>query len=210
MGVTERRAREKVELRQKILDAASQLFVEEGFGSVSIRKIADRIEYSPATIYLYFKDKTDLLSSLCWETFSGLKAQLDCLEKEQGDPIAGLRKGLRSYIEFGIAHPNHYLLTFCTPMDHTGQEKNEDFQETNRIGLETFDHLRRALDRCRRAGRLAFDDLETTSQVVWTFIHGTTSLLILNDGDPHFPWVPREHLIETSLDMIIRSLRPAT
>lgn len=207
MGVTERRAREKEELRQKILDAAGQLFVEEGLASVSIRKIADRIEYSPATIYLYFKDKTDLFTSLCWETFSGLKAQLDCLEQEQTDPVAGLRKGLRSYIEFGIAHPNHYLLTFCTPIDSSAQEKTEDFQETNQVAMETFDHLRRALERCRQSGQLAFEDLETTSQVVWTFIHGTTSLLILRD--PHFPWVAQEQLIESSLDMIIRSLRPA-
>jgi len=207
MGVTERRAREKEELRQKILDAAGQLFVEEGLASVSIRRIADRIEYSPATIYLYFKDKTDLFSSLCWETFSGLKAQLDCLEKEQTDPVIGLRTGLRSYIEFGIAHPNHYLLTFCTPIDSSAQEKTEDFQETNRVAMETFDHLRRALDRCRQSGQLAFEDLETTSQVVWTFIHGTTSLLILRD--PHFPWVAQQQLIESSLDMIIRSLRPA-
>ncbi|MBL8219372.1 MAG: TetR/AcrR family transcriptional regulator [Bryobacterales bacterium] len=194
-------------MRQKILDAAGQLFVEEGLASVSIRKIADRIEYSPATIYLYFKDKTDLFTSLCWETFSGLKAQLDCLEQEQTDPVAGLRKGLRSYIEFGIHHPNHYLLTFCTPIDSSAKEKTEDFQETNKVAMETFDHLRRALERCRQAGRLAFEDLETTSQVVWTFIHGTTSLLILKD--PHFPWVPQQQLIESSLDMIIRSLRPA-
>ena len=209
MGVTERRAREKEELGLKILEAAGQLFVEEGFANVSLRKIADRIEYSPATIYLYFKDKTDLFSSLCWETFSSLKAQLACLEEEQGDPLGSLRKGLRSYIDFGIEHPNHYLLTFCTPMDHTEQEKNPDFEETNKVGLETFDHLRRALDRCRQSGQLQFEDLETTSQVVWTFIHGTTSLMILSCGDPHFPWVERGRLIETSLDMIIRSLRPA-
>lgn len=209
MGVTERRAREKEELRQKILDAAGQLFVEEGFANVSVRKIADRIEYSPATIYLYFKDKTDLFSSLCWETFSNLKAQLDCIEQEGGDAVLALRKGLRSYIDFGLQHPNHYLLTFCTPIDHSAQQENEDFRETNQVGLETFDHLRRALERCRLSGDLQFEDLETTSQVVWTFIHGTTSLMILNCGDPHFPWVPKERLIESSLDMILRSLRPA-
>ncbi|MBL8175785.1 MAG: TetR/AcrR family transcriptional regulator [Bryobacterales bacterium] len=209
MGVAERRAREKEELRQKILDAAGQLFVEEGFANVSVRKIADRIEYSPATIYLYFKDKTELFSSLCWETFSGLKAELDRLEGEAGDPLAGLRRGLRAYIDFGIAHPNHYLLTFCTPVDHSAGKVMDNFQEINRVGLETFDHLQRALDRCRQSGQLAFEDLNTTSQVVWTFIHGTTSLLILNSGDPHFPWVPPEQLIESSLDLILRGLSPA-
>lgn len=208
MGVAERRAREREALRGKILDAAGKLFVEEGFANVSIRKIADRIEYSPATLYLYFKDKTELFSSLCWETFSKLKAQLARIEQEEQDPVLSLRKGLRSYIEFGLEHPNHYLLTFCTPYDPHQKELTESFEETNKIGLETFDHLRRALARCREAGKLEFEDLETVSQVVWTFIHGTTSLLILYHGDPHFPWVSKEQLIESSLDMTLRSLQP--
>jgi hypothetical protein len=55
---------------------------------------------------------------------------------------------------------------------------------------------------------LEFKDLEETSQTVWMFIHGTTSLLIINGGDPCFPWVDHERLIENSLDMILNSLRP--
>ena len=55
MGVTERKERERQEMRQRILDAAQQVFVEEGYEKASIRNIAERIEYSPATIYLYFK-----------------------------------------------------------------------------------------------------------------------------------------------------------
>ena len=61
MGVQERRAREKKELRQEILDAAREMFVEDGYENVSMRKIAEKIEYSPTTIYLYFRDKADLL-----------------------------------------------------------------------------------------------------------------------------------------------------
>jgi len=72
MGVQERRAREKKELRQEILDAARDLFVREGFENVSMRKIAEKIEYSPTTIYLYFQDKADLLDCICEETFEGI------------------------------------------------------------------------------------------------------------------------------------------
>jgi AcrR family transcriptional regulator len=209
MGIAERRAREKEVLRSKIMDAATQLFVEEGFPNVSLRKIADRIEYSPATIYLYFKDKNDLFSSLCGETFSLLKEELERVERDEPDPLVGFRKGLRIYIDFGLEHPHHYLLTFCTPQAQIDiPVDTPEFLETNRIGLETFDCLRRSLDRCRQAGVLQFDDLEAVSQTIWTFIHGTTSLLILSHNDPHFPWVTKERVIETSLDMIVRSLRP--
>lgn len=209
MGIAERRAREKEELRAKILEAAGELFVEQGFENVSLRKIADRIEYSAATIYLYFKDKEELLTTLCWETFAQLKATLEEFEEADGDPLAKLRAGLRFYIDFGLQHPNHYLLTFCTPHQQYHQfESSAGFEQTNRTGLETFDCLRRALQRCRDAHLIEFTDLEATAQCVWMFIHGTTSLLINSCGDPHFPWVERERLIENSLDLILHSLRP--
>jgi AcrR family transcriptional regulator len=210
MGIAERRAREKEELRAKILEAAGELFVEHGFENVSLRKIADRIEYSPATIYLYFKDKEELLNTLCWETFARLKETLESFESAHGDPLVKLRAGLRFYIDFGLEHPNHYLLTFCTPHQHYQQlEGSPKFEQTNRTAMETFDCLRRALQRCRDAHLLEFHDLEETSQTVWMFIHGTTSLLIISGGDPCFPWVDHERLIENSLDMILNSLRPA-
>jgi AcrR family transcriptional regulator len=60
MGISQRREREQEQLRRKIFDAASELFAQEGYQNVSMRKIAERIEYSPTTIYLYFKDKNEL------------------------------------------------------------------------------------------------------------------------------------------------------
>ena len=64
MGITERKELEKETMRKKILDAAMKLFLTEGYAKVSIRKIADAIEYSPATVYLYFKDKTAIFNAL--------------------------------------------------------------------------------------------------------------------------------------------------
>ena len=69
MGVQERREREKKELKQEILDAARDLFVREGFENVSMRKIAEKIEYSPTAIYLHFKDKEALVHELCLHDF---------------------------------------------------------------------------------------------------------------------------------------------
>ncbi len=208
MGIAERRAREKEELRGKILEAAGELFVTEGLANVSLRKIADRIEYSPATIYLYFRDKSDLVASLCQEVFGPLKAELEKIEAETTDPLPGLRRGLRFYIEFGLSHPHHYLLTFCTPRQQAEAfEHTSEMMDANRTGLETFDCLRRALLRCRENGDISFDDVESVAQCVWMAIHGITSMLISSHGDPHFPWVGREQLIETGLDLVLRGLR---
>ena len=143
MGVQERKAREKQELRQEILDAARELFVEQGYEAVSMRKIADRIEYSPTTIYLYFEDKAELFECLCGETFEKLIVELDKISPT--DPVEGFRAGLRRYIEFGTAHPAHYRITFMTPLKGEcpggGKHKTDP-------GERAFECLRNSLAAC--------------------------------------------------------------
>src|SRR5690242_6125241 len=112
MGVLERRAREKEVLRAKILEAATSLFVTEGYENVSIRRIAEKIEYSPATIYLYFKDKAELIQAICEEAFGEMLERIGQAGGSATDPIEGLRAGLRAYIDFGITHPSHYVIVF--------------------------------------------------------------------------------------------------
>ena len=69
MGISERKEREKAEMKKQILAAAIELFIEQGFDNVSIRKIAEKIEYSPASIYTYFNDKGAILFDLLQEGF---------------------------------------------------------------------------------------------------------------------------------------------
>ena len=73
MGVKERREREKSETRDKILDAARELFVTEGYEGVSMRRVAEKIEYSPTAIYVYFADKNELFHELCRQDFQHLQ-----------------------------------------------------------------------------------------------------------------------------------------
>src|SRR5204863_2023254 len=69
MGIKERQERDREAVRRAILDAARELFVTEGYQNVSIRKIAERIEYSPAAIYGYFASKDDIFFALAEEGF---------------------------------------------------------------------------------------------------------------------------------------------
>jgi AcrR family transcriptional regulator len=206
MGILERRSREKEALRSKILEAAGQLIVEEGIQNVSIRRIADRIEYSPSTIYLYFKDKGDLISAICESVFQELSSRLDEIERTASDPLESLRRGLRCYIDFGVEHRNHYLVTFCLPRAKEVESSTHEYERIIACGCRTFDSLRRALKHCVDAGFFYLPDIEATGQALWTQIHGTTSLLITSYGQPGFPWVEREKLIETGLDMILAGL----
>ena len=92
MGITERREREREEVRKKILDAARELFEREGYDNVTMRRIADAIEYSPTTIYLHFEDKDDLVRALCHEDFGRLLEALSLIAARRGsdrdDPAA--------------------------------------------------------------------------------------------------------------------------
>ena len=200
MGVKERRAREKELLRRQILSAARQLFVNEGYENVSMRKIADRIEYSPTTIYLYFKDKADLLDSVCQETLLSLLNTLEELKKDKSDPVETLKKSGRTYVEFGLKYPQDYKLTFVIRPQF---QKGLGLQEGS-IGEKVFDYLRAVVSECIQQKMFRQVDVETTGQVMWSAVHGITLLLI---DFPDFPWTERDTLIDTVIDTTIKGLK---
>lgn len=201
MGVKERRARQKRYLRQEILDAASELFVREGFENVSMRRIAEKIEYSPTTIYLYFKDKSELLEQVCAETFSRLVQRLSKILEQPGEPLERLRRGLMAYIEFGLENPHHYRATFMMPFPEGFDEAK--YHKPDSPGMQAFDFLRRCVYDGITAGKLKIKDAELASQTLWAGVHGVTSLLITHE---HFPWVGRDKVAKTMVETLVEGL----
>ena len=103
MGIAERKEKQKAEIRLMILDAAMKLFVEEGFENVTMRRIADLIEYSPTTVYLYFKDKNEILYNLHELGFQKLGVMNQNLA-DIANPITRLHKMGENYIDFGLGN----------------------------------------------------------------------------------------------------------
>ena len=204
MGVKERKARQKKFLRQEILDAASELFVKEGYENVSMRRIADKIEYSPTTIYLYFKDKAELLEQVCQETFARLRQVLVRIEELPGDPIERLKRGLVAYVKFGLENPHHYRATFMMPIPEGFDE--EKYANPDSPGMQAFDFLRRRVYDCMAVGRFRKLDPELVSQTLWAGVHGVTSLLITHCKG--FPWVGTDQLIHSMVDTLVAGLSP--
>jgi AcrR family transcriptional regulator len=197
--VKERRIREKESLRQEILDAARELFVEEGYESVSMRRIAEKIEYSPTTIYLYFQDKAELLNSICAETFERLVARLERNRERFRNPLERMKEGLRQYVEFGLQNPQHYRVTFM--VSHPGP--SNECNEAQAAGFRAYDHLRQSVVECIRAGKFRVMDVDVASQALWSGVHGVTSLLIANTK---FPFVERNKLIDMVVDTLVQGL----
>jgi AcrR family transcriptional regulator len=104
-----RRARDTEQTRQQILDAASELFVLDGYDAVSVRKIAARAKLSHGTIYIHFKDKEDLLYQASEEQFTRLMSRLRRLPRSR-EPLQRLSDALLEAMRFGLDHPNEYQL----------------------------------------------------------------------------------------------------
>ena len=123
MGVKERQEREREAVSRAILDAARDLFVADGYRHVSIRKIAEKIEYSPAAIYSYFASKDDIFLALAEEGFRILFA---CDEAAPHvDPIEEMRAGFWRLYEFSKEHPEYFALMF---LDRSVPRISQDWQ----------------------------------------------------------------------------------
>jgi len=182
MGIVERREREKEEIRKKILDAARELFSTEGYDRVTMRRIADAIEYSPTTIYNHFEDKDDLVRALCHEDFGRL---LDAMQHAPApaDPLEAIRQLGHAYVAFALRHPNQYRFMFMTPIGK--EEKLED----GNPGEASFGYLLEAVERAAAAGFLRPMDPVLAAQILWMSVHGPAAALITLPGE-HWPHAP--------------------
>ena len=195
MSSKARREREKKALKQEILRAARDLFVQDGYENVSMRRIAEKIDYSPTTVYLHFIDKADLLFHICEETFAKLVVQGENLLAHKIDPLAKLKMFGHAYIEFGLRHPDHYRLTFM--VQHEPDELKGRYE--NSMGHRAFELLRSCVEECIAQGVFRRLDLNLTSQALWAGVHGITSLLIAR---PDFPWTEKDQTIDLLVDSL--------
>lgn len=210
MGVKERREREKSETRDKILDAARELFVTEGYEGVSMRKVAEKIEYSPTAIYVHFADKNELFHELCRQDFARLQEVMRSADMPT-DPVERLRQIGRRYIDFGTKFPHHYVFMFMTP--HPPHEPDEEDQEImGNPEVDAYAMLKWAVQQALEAGcfREGIQDAELISQTLWASVHGVISLNIAKCKDPWVEWRPLRDRAEIMLDVTLRGLTRET
>src|SRR2546423_15409701 len=114
MGIKERQERDRETVRRAILDAARELFVTEGYANVSIRKIAERIEYSPAAIYGYFPSKDDIFFELAEEGFHllGDPGAVGNDSRFADAPVERVRAMFWRLYEFSREQPQYFALIF--------------------------------------------------------------------------------------------------
>jgi len=199
MGSNERREREKLELRRKILETARKMFLSEGYEAVTMRKIAQKIEYSPTAIYLHFKDKDALFGELCRQDFLRLAQALSGIA-EIKDPIEQLRRMGRAYLDFALEFPNHYRLMFMTP--HPVEAEGMENLQKGNPEEDAYAFLKQIVAAAIKAERFRpeYTDAELIAQTFWAGIHGVASLQIAKHGDQWVDWRPITKRAEMMMD----------
>ena len=212
MGTKERREREREQTRTKIMDAARKLFVRDGYESVSMRKIAEAIEYSPTAIYIHFADKAELMQQLCEHDFKSL-AHVSAELAAIADPVERIRKLGHAYIRFAAKHPNHYRFMFMTPhAEVRGPEvlreayekdcRKENPNENSYLLLQMACAEAIAQQRLRPE----LTDAHLVAQTFWAAVHGVSSIEITFQNDPWLPLADLDARAATMVDGIIRGL----
>ncbi|WP_316831258.1 TetR/AcrR family transcriptional regulator [Pedobacter aquatilis] len=174
MGIKERKEKHKEDLRQRILDAAKELFLKDGYDATSIRKIAERIEFSPTTIYLYYKDKADIMYALHQEGFILLGTQFAVLQHVH-EPFERLKAMGRVYMSFALNNPDFYELMFIMkePIEFVKAHcLDEEWEE----GEQAFAALIMTVNQCKEAGYFTQFDTTTFALNIWSLMHGLCSL----------------------------------
>lgn len=181
MGTRERQDRERQSVRAAILTAARELFVNEGYRHVSMRKIADRIEYSPAAIYSYFPSKDDIFWALAEEGFQRMSEIASPLLDGERDALDALRQMFWLYYRFSREQPQYFELMF---VDRTVPQISRDWE---RIGYvrELMDGTSALVRRAVDAGQLPpATNPDVAFHLLWAAVHGPAVLALCDRLDP--------------------------
>jgi len=199
MTVATRKQREREEMRQLILDASRSIFLEKGYYQTSIRTIAEKIEYSPGTIYLYFKEKDEIFHALHEEGFRRLISLMEPL-RHVSDPFERLKAMGRIYMDFARNNKDFYDLMFImqAPM-------NVEAPECWEMGDTALEHLKNVLRDCQSAGRFKGQDIEFLSFYIWSSMHGMCALYC-RDRCHAYPDMDADLLMTRGFEIFVQNL----
>ena len=196
-----RTPRESAEFRDRIIAVARDLFVEQGFEAVSIRKIAERAGCPPMTFYVVFKSKRELLRHIWEDVFADLLQACAAVVEAADGAEAKLTALFRAMSDYWLAHPDNYRVVF---MHQDKVASSEEAYYVESSGIEERLRLVDALIAEGVAeGVFAATDPALSAQVLLVAMVGLAHALITI---PEFPWL-RDQLTDRTIAMLIGGLK---
>jgi AcrR family transcriptional regulator len=179
MGIAERKIRQKEEVRSSILSAAWKLVEQEGWQALSIRKIADAIEYSVPVIYDHFQNKEAILYEFTSRGFKLLNADLEKSKSLILDPAKQLEAMAYAYWEFAFRNKEYYQLMYGLGMPTCDAVRQ---MPELQVFSETICQPIRALI---ETGKNKDTDEFLKMQTFWSMLHGLISINMLGNDANH-------------------------
>lgn len=203
MSIASRKVQEKEQMRKLILDGARKVFLERGYEMASIRNIAEAINYSPSSIYFYFKEKGEIFHELHEEGFRLLLSQMQVLEHVQ-DPFERLKAMGYVFLDFAIKNRDFYNLMFIV------EEPLKKRSETDpwRMGVKTLNYLIDVIKSCMEKGRFKGMDKEDLSFTFLSSLHGMCALFC-KDRTSTFKDKTSEELMKRGYENLIAMMEKA-
>ena len=179
MGIIERRQRQKEEVRGLILEAAWKIAREEGWHALSIRRIADAIEYSIPVIYAHFANKEAILAEFTRQGFTMLAERLNETKAEHPEARRQLETMAQTYWNFAFDQKEYYQLMFGLGIPACDAVRNSP--ELQQLSAIMIDSIGKAVADGPYPNADAFLKFHT----YWSILHGIVSIqMIKQDADP--------------------------
>ena len=179
----ERQVRKQEEIRNIILEAARDIITHEGMKGLSIRKITNAIEYSPAIIYHYFKDKNEIVETIMEEGYKRILNSLKMVNRNEKQPENEIKEMYFNYIKAALDNQDEYMAIMLNDDPIIKQRTailKKGISESSMTMRLLCDTLKSGIDQ----GRFAACDVELTAQIMWTSAFGLIIKLIIEKDIP--------------------------
>ncbi|WP_026463279.1 TetR/AcrR family transcriptional regulator [Adhaeribacter aquaticus] len=198
MGIVERKQRQKEEVRGSILRAAWHLVLEEGWQALSIRKIADAIEYSVPVIYTHFDNKEAILHEFTKEGFQLLNAQLEAAKAQQTSPAKELEAMAHAYWSFAFNHKEYYQLMYGL-----GMPTCETVRQVPEVG-KFSNLLKSSIEELIKESKRPDIDPWLKFHTYWSMLHGLISINLT--GRSAEPEELNQRVLEDAISGFIKNI----
>lgn len=184
-------------LREDILEVSRTLLVKDGFGKMSMRKIAKRAGVSATSIYLHFQNKDELLLALIESSIAKLSVALEKNLSDSDDSVMKLEKMAQAFVDFALENPQEYEIIYMVRPEEMPRFPKEKFQQIRKI----YELLADIIGEGKRTGVLMVEDPLMSAYMVWAQLHGVTSVIISKRLDTR---IPSDEFVTQAVDHIIQ------
>ena len=183
-------------LRETILEKSREILIKEGFGQLSMRKIASSLNVSATALYGHFKGKDDLLVALIEESVEMLLSELTHAAERETDAISRLKQAALAYVQFGLEHPQEYEIMFVVRSEEMPRYPKEKFRKVR----TAYTMLAETIKEGHLTGLIEEPKPELAAYSIWAQLHGVVSVILNQRLDVK---ISREEFVEHSVDHII-------